>query len=79
MIPGGRSIRDRDMLVSNDTRAIWVDEYALWFGGEGGFSHYSGLWTGYTTVAGLTAPGVAGTAFSAQQALGQIQAFTTRG
>lgn len=67
--------RDRDQLVSNDTRAIWVDEYALWFGSENGFSYYDGLWSSITTIAGFNAPGTADTAFSTQQPLGKIQAF----
>lgn len=46
--------RDRDMLAANDTRAIWVDEYGLWFGGENGFSHYDGLWSSFTSIAGIS-------------------------
>ena len=67
--------RDRDMLAANDTRAIWVNEDALWFGGEGGFSYYTGNWTTFPSIAGLTAAGASGSTFAPQQPLGQIQAF----
>lgn len=67
--------RDRDALVSNDARAIWVDEAELWFGGESGFSRYNGLWTSYSTVSGLAGSGLANVGLSAQQSLGEIQAF----
>jgi ligand-binding sensor domain-containing protein len=70
--------RDRDMLASNDTRAIWVDENALWFGGENGFSHYSGLWSIDTNIAGVTVGTVDG-GLSTQQPLGHIQAFARDG
>jgi ligand-binding sensor domain-containing protein len=56
---------DRDGLVSNDMRAIWAGESMLWFGGEGGFTYYSGLWANYTTIAGL----------NPRQPLGEVQAF----
>jgi ligand-binding sensor domain-containing protein len=71
--------RDRDLLISNDIRAIWMDQDALWFGGENGFSHYFGLWRSYMTVAGVAGGGIAGGSLAGQQALGEIQAFARDG
>lgn len=67
--------RDRDALVANDVRAIWVDESELWFGGENGFSRYNGLWTSFSTISGLAGSGLANVGLSARQSLGEIQAF----
>jgi ligand-binding sensor domain-containing protein len=67
--------RDSDMLASNDTRAIWVNENELWFGGENGFSHYNGVWASDTAIAGLNAPRIDGSGLAIQQPLGQVQAF----
>jgi ligand-binding sensor domain-containing protein len=57
--------RDRDGLVSNDTRSIWMDEDELWFGGQEGITRYTGLWKSYTSFDGA----------DDRQALGEIQAF----
>lgn len=47
--------RDRDLLASNDTRTVWVDDEALWFGGENGFSYFNGEWSSYSHILGLHA------------------------
>ena len=71
--------RDHDMLVSNDVRAIWADEYALWFGGENGFSHFDGTWTTHAAVSGLDRPSEARASALTQTPTGQIQAFARDG
>lgn len=38
---------DLDGLVSNSAFAIWVDDAALWFGGDHGVSRFDGTWTPY--------------------------------
>ena len=71
---------DRDMLAANDTRAIWVEDDALWFGGENGFSRYDGLWKSYpaiveSTIADVNPAEVNNRAFAAPQGLGHVQAL----
>ena len=56
---------DRHGVHTNNSRAIFVGDHDLWIGGEGGISHYNGLWTAYGTAAGMPT----------DQVLGDVRAF----